>query len=91
MPGADAKSRLDKNPTISKSWVAPRTGLEPVTRCLEGSRSIQLSYRGVAERLAARPRTGGDVRRRQPQGAASPPALTLPRHPDRFRGRLRWA
>ena len=30
-----------------QSSVAPRTGLEPVTRCLEGSCSIQLSYRGA--------------------------------------------
>jgi hypothetical protein len=27
---------------------APPAGLEPATRCLEGSRSIQLSYRGVS-------------------------------------------
>src|ERR687891_741352 len=28
--------------------VAPPVGLEPTTRCLEGSRSIQLSYGGIA-------------------------------------------
>ena len=27
--------------------LAPPVGLEPTTRCLEGSRSVQLSYRGV--------------------------------------------
>ncbi len=32
-----------------RGYVAPRAGLEPATRCLEGSRSIQLSYRGVGE------------------------------------------
>jgi len=29
-----------------RSYLAPRAGLEPATRCLEGSRSVQLSYRG---------------------------------------------
>jgi hypothetical protein len=28
--------------------MAPREGLEPPTRRLEGDRSVQLSYRGVA-------------------------------------------
>lgn len=27
----------------------PPAGLEPATRCLEGSRSIQLSYRGMSD------------------------------------------
>ncbi len=31
----------------TNTCMAPRAGLEPATRCLEGSRSIQLSYRGV--------------------------------------------
>ena len=29
-------------------WVAPLAGFEPATRCLEGSRSIRLSYRGAS-------------------------------------------
>ena len=29
----------------------PSAGLEPATRCLEGSRSIQLSYEGARQRL----------------------------------------
>ena len=33
---------------LRMSALAPPAGLEPATRCLEGSRSIQLSYRGVA-------------------------------------------
>ncbi len=43
---------------VSPSSVAPREGIEPPTRCLEGSCSIRLSYRGVPARLAA-PRTRG--------------------------------
>jgi hypothetical protein len=31
--------------------MAPRAGLEPATRCLEGSRSIQLSYRGEGQKV----------------------------------------
>jgi hypothetical protein len=31
--------------------VAPRAGLEPATRCLEGSRSIQLSYLGEGRKV----------------------------------------
>ena len=34
-----------------RSRMAPRAGLEPATRCLEGSRSIQLSYRGVGGKV----------------------------------------
>ncbi len=33
-------------PPLTCQFVAPPAGLEPATRCLEGSRSIQLSYRG---------------------------------------------
>ena len=31
--------------------MALRAGLEPATRCLEGSRSIQLSYRSEARKV----------------------------------------
>ena len=34
--------------------LAPRGGIEPPTNCLEGSCSIQLSYRGAAGKIAAR-------------------------------------
>lgn|GEM_PF-665672 len=34
----------------AEDWSAPPAGLEPAARCLEGSRSIQLSYRGLALR-----------------------------------------
>jgi hypothetical protein len=33
------------------AYMAPRAGLEPATRCLEGSRSIQLSYRGEGQKV----------------------------------------
>jgi hypothetical protein len=33
--------------TPGQSHKAPPVGLEPTTRCLEGSRSIQLSYEGL--------------------------------------------
>ena len=36
-----------KKRAFAKTSVAPREGFEPPTRCLEGSCSIQLSYRGV--------------------------------------------
>ncbi len=35
---------LDKSQEISEVTVARQEGLEPPTRCLEGSRSVQLSY-----------------------------------------------
>jgi hypothetical protein len=35
----------------ASSKLAPRAGLEPATRCLEGSRSIQLSYRGEGQKV----------------------------------------
>ena len=38
----------------SRGLMAPRAGLEPATRCLEGSRSIQLSYRGTRRETALR-------------------------------------
>ena len=38
----------------------PPAGLEPATRCLEGSRSIQLSYRGGRPRLRNRTGAGSD-------------------------------
>ncbi len=44
--------------------LAPRGGFEPPTRCLEGSRSIQLSYRGVA-----REASGGARRARAAGGS----------------------
>ncbi len=44
---AAASFRSRKKRADPRTLMAPRTGLEPVTRCLEGSCSIQLSYRGV--------------------------------------------
>src|SRR5262245_28687422 len=35
--------------TPAQSAFAPPVGLEPTTRCLEGSRSIHLSYEGMAQ------------------------------------------
>ncbi len=37
--------RIRKTPSRARGSMALRAGLEPATRCLEGSRSIQLSYR----------------------------------------------
>ena len=36
-----------KKPGLPDFKLVPRTGFEPMTYCLEGSCSIQLSYRGV--------------------------------------------
>src|ERR671919_2703272 len=42
----------------ARRHLAPPVGLEPTTRCLEGSRSIQLSYGGMRpSRYWAAPRT----------------------------------
>ena len=50
-----AACRLPAAQTVELSTkggsLAPRAGLEPATRCLEGSRSIQLSYRGTAGKV----------------------------------------
>ncbi len=43
-----SRDRQVKRRASSRGYVAPREGLEPPTRRLEGDRSIQLSYRGVA-------------------------------------------
>ena len=46
-----ASSRvIPKRRARPKGLLAPREGFEPPTRCLEGSCSIQLSYRGAAGR-----------------------------------------
>ena len=46
-----ASSRvIPKSRARPKGLLAPREGFEPPTRCLEGSCSIQLSYRGAAGR-----------------------------------------
>jgi hypothetical protein len=49
------------HPAISRiAYVlAPRGGLEPPTRCLEGSRSIDLSYRGALDFRALTGALGG--------------------------------
>ena len=47
----DPSRRAPKRRALPRSSVAPRAGLEPATRCLEGSRSIQLSYRGVGGKV----------------------------------------
>ncbi len=43
-----SRDRPAKRRATSRGYLAPREGLEPPTRRLEGDRSIQLSYRGVA-------------------------------------------
>ncbi len=54
---------------LSPKWPqqVPPAGLEPATRCLEGSRSIQLSYRGVSPGYATSP-----ARARFPSGDRCP-------------------
>ncbi len=47
---------------MQHTGVAPRGGLEPPTRRLEGDRSIQLSYRGVAAEGSRRVLTNGERR-----------------------------
>jgi hypothetical protein len=47
---------------------APPAGLEPATRCLEGSCSVRLSYGGRARRLALTPRGRAPKRRRMDRG-----------------------
>ena len=42
-----AVSRCRVKWPLTCGFAAPPAGLEPATRCLEGSRSIQLSYRGL--------------------------------------------
>ena len=56
MTGANEVSRRCSDQDF---WVVPPAGLEPATRCLEGSRSIQLSYRGISAcgTASRRPRT----------------------------------
>ena len=44
-----ARASAPKKRRRRGSSVAPRGGIEPPTRCLEGSCSIQLSYRGVRQ------------------------------------------
>ena len=45
--------RAPKNRARPQASLAPRGGIEPPTRCLEGSCSIRLSYRGAAGRGGA--------------------------------------
>ncbi len=49
----------DKFGRNSSMLLAPRAGLEPATRCLEGSRSIQLSYRGEGRKVTENRGLGG--------------------------------
>jgi hypothetical protein len=49
---ADELRSSNANPTTTELNMAPRGGFEPPTRCLEGSRSILLSYRGRLGRIA---------------------------------------
>ena len=57
LPTQPSQKRRPRVPLDRRALpLAPRAGLEPATRCLEGSRSIQLSYRGVREGIS---RAGG--------------------------------
>jgi hypothetical protein len=46
-PGPPRSAPATKDP--GQRVCAPPVGLEPTTRCLEGSRSIHLSYGGLAQ------------------------------------------
>ena len=44
-----SRGRAPERPSRAGSSVAPRGGIEPPTRCLEGNCSIRLSYRGTRQ------------------------------------------
>ena len=46
-PAIRQRRAVAKTRRTSRGTLAPRGGIEPPTCCLEGSRSIQLSYRGT--------------------------------------------